>query len=81
MRLQCTYSAFFPTSDAFRAHLNEYQVSIQSPAGTELTFSRLSKDICPLSWKYTGLTRKQMTTIQIATTTTQMYTKMPRGLE
>ena len=75
MRLQCTCYAFFPTSDAFRAHHNEYRVSIQSPAGTELTSSRLSKDIYPLSWKYTGPTRKQMTTIQIATTTTQMYTR------
>ena len=81
MRLQCSCSAFFPTGDAFRAHLDEYRVSIQLIAGTELTFSRPSKDICPLSWKYTGPIRKSIATIQIATATIQMYTKMPRGQE
>jgi hypothetical protein len=59
--LQCTCSAFFPTSDALNAHLDEYRVSIPLPASIELTLCRLEKATCPLSWKYAGPTRKLMT--------------------
>jgi hypothetical protein len=34
---QCTCSAFFPTSDALNAHLDEYRVSTPLPESTELT--------------------------------------------
>jgi hypothetical protein len=69
--LQCTYSAFFPTSDALNSHLDEYRVSIPLPASIELTLCRLKKATCLLSWKYAGPTQKLMTT-----TTAQMFTRM-----
>lgn len=62
-RPQCTCSAFFLTSDALDAHLEEYQVSTPQLAGTELTSSSRGKATYPLSSRYAEVTRKLLATM------------------